>query len=115
MELAPTKRWCSRAERPTVGRVLRTGSRSSQPLLTLAAAFTLSRRGTEALGVRRHVQRLQRVTPIHQFAPGGGNRALLDRSGTGPFSIRIVAHRDGRTGRLLLVPVDERVVAGWLA
>lgn len=80
----------------------------------LAAVLTFSRRGSTQLGVRRHVQRLQRVTPIHQFAPGGGNRALLDRSGTGPFSIRIVAHRDGRTGRLLLVPIDERVVAGWL-
>jgi hypothetical protein len=98
-----------------VGFVPRTESRSTRPLVVLAAVLTFARRSTARTGIRRHVQRLQRVTPIQQFAPGAGNRALFEREGAGTFSIRILAYRDGRTGRLLLVPVDERVVAGWLA
>lgn len=93
----------------------RTEPRTTRALLLLAAAvLTFARRSTGgSSGVRLHVQRLQKLTPIQQFAPAAGNRALFDREG-GPFSIRIVAHRDRLTGRLMLVPVDERVLAGWL-
>ena len=83
-------------------------------LLLVAALLTFGRRSTVSAGVRLHVQRLQRVAPIQQFAPIYGNRALFDREGSGPFSIRIVAQRDLSTGRLLMVPIDERVLAGWL-
>lgn len=93
----------------------RTESRTARSALALAAtALSLTRRSATAPGVRLHVQRLQRITPIQQFAPGGGNRALLDRV-PGGWPIHIVAHRDLHTGRLMLVPIDERVLAGWLA
>jgi hypothetical protein len=82
-------------------------------LLLAVAALTFSRRARMTSGVRLHVQRLQRVTPIHQFATVAGNRALFDRTQF-PFDLRIIAQRDRHTGRLLLVPVDERVLAGWL-
>ncbi|MBO9531392.1 MAG: hypothetical protein J7513_00255 [Solirubrobacteraceae bacterium] len=90
--------------------------RTVRALLLLAAALlTLGRRAGLNTGVRMHVQRLQRVAPIQQFAPIYANRALLDRDGEGLFSIRIIAQRDVRTGRLVMVPIDERVLAGWLA
>jgi hypothetical protein len=97
-----------------VGCVPRSAPRTTRALLLLVAtALTFGRRSKINAGVRMHVQRLQRITPIQQFAPAAGNRALLDR-GHGPFLIRIVAQRDLLTGRLLLVPIDERVLAGWL-
>lgn len=92
-----------------------TEPRTTRALLVLAAAvFTFARRSTVRTGVRRHVERLQKIAPIQQFAPMAGNRALFDRE-HGLMGIRIVAHHDLLTGRLMLVPVDDRVLAGWLA
>jgi hypothetical protein len=89
--------------------------RTTRTLLLLAAALmTIGGRSRMRAGVRLHVERLQRITPIQQFAPMAGNRALFDREGHGLLGIRIVAQRDPHSGRLLLVPVDERVLAGWL-
>ncbi|MEH3053048.1 MAG: hypothetical protein PGN13_03435 [Patulibacter minatonensis] len=92
----------------------RSEPRTLRALLLLAvAALTFSRRARMSSGVRLHVQRLQRVTPIHQFATIAGNRALFDRHQL-PLDLRIVAQRDHRSGRMLMVPIDERVLAGWL-
>ena len=97
-----------------MGCVPRPATSTTRAILALiATAIAFARRSGLEPGVRRHVQRLHRITPIQQFAPGIGNRALLDRD-PGPFAIRIVAHRDRLTGRLMLVPVDERVLSGWL-
>jgi len=95
--------------------VPRTTPSTTRALLLLAAAtFAFSRLRPQRTGVRMHIERLQRITPIQAFAPAAGNRALMDREG-GPFRIRILAHHDTPLGRTLLVPIDERILAGWLA
>lgn len=64
--------------------------------------------------IRSHVELLQKVAPIQQFAPRAGSTALFGRGGH--FSVTIVAQRLGAAGaRYELVPVDERVAAAWLA
>lgn len=63
--------------------------------------------------IRRHVELLQRVTPIQQFAPVAANRAFFDLGDR--FDLTIVAHRVRDDLPYLLVPVDERRVAAWLA
>lgn len=87
--------------------------RTIRALLLLAVAVLTFARRSRAGGVRLHVERLQKIAPIQQFAPAAGNRALFDRE-AGPWAIRIIGQRDRATGRLMLVPVDERVLAGWL-
>ncbi|MBJ7472882.1 MAG: hypothetical protein JHD16_16365 [Solirubrobacteraceae bacterium] len=78
--------------------------------LALVRALRLPERGTT---LRRHVELLQKVTPIHQFAPVAGSRALFDRDGH--FGVTVVAHRHGTSEPWTLVPIDERELAGWLA
>lgn len=82
-------------------------------LLSMFAIVRSLRRPERGAGaVRRHVELLQKVTPIHQFAPAAGSRALFDREGH--FGVTVVAHRDRTDLPWTLVPVDERELAGWL-
>ncbi len=91
-------------------------SSTVRTILVLLSAFALLRSLRRPEGVtslRRHVELLQKVTPIHQFAPIAGSRALFDRDGA--FGVTVVAHRLRTDLPWTLVPVDERAVAAWLA
>jgi hypothetical protein len=89
-----------------------TSTRALLLMATLVFAFTRLR--PQRTGVRAHIERLQKITPIQQFAPAAINRGLVNREG-GPFYVRILAHHDTTLGRTQFVAVDERVLAGWLA
>ena len=87
--------------------------RSVLVLLSALALVRSLRRPERGTTLRRHVELLQKVTPIHQFAPIAGSRALFDRDGA--FGVTVVAHRLRTDLPWTLVPVDERELAGWLA
>lgn len=95
--------------------VPRTSSHQIRTILVLLTAASLlgwlprSRRMTT---LRRHVELLQRVTPIHQFAPAYAQRAAFDP--TDRLDLTIVAHRVRLGAPYLLVPVDDRQLAAWL-
>lgn len=84
-------------------------------LVLLAAAGILGwlPRLRRSGSIRAHVELLQKVAPIQQFAPRAGSTALFGRDGH--FSVTIVAQRLRADGPYALVPVDERQLAGWLA
>lgn len=91
-------------------------SSTVRTILVLLSAFALLRslrRPERITSLRRHVELLQKVTPIHQFAPIAGSRALFERDGD--FGVTVVAHRLRTDLPWTLVPVDERELAGWLA
>jgi hypothetical protein len=96
--------------------VPRPTSSTVRTILVLLSALALVRslrRPERGTSLRRHVELLQKVTPIQQFAPVAGSRALFDRDGH--FGVTVVAHRLRTDLPWTLVPVDERELAGWLA
>lgn len=81
-------------------------------LLSAAALLGWLPRRHRIGSVRAHVELLQKISPIQQFAPTAGSRALFDREGH--FGVTVVAHRLRDGAGWTLVPVDERELAGWL-
>lgn len=81
-------------------------------LLSAAALLGWLPRRHRVGSVRAHIELLQKVSPIQQFAPVAGSRALFDRDGH--FCVTVVAHRLRDGAPWTLVPVDERELAGWL-
>lgn len=82
-------------------------------LMSALALLRSLRRPERGTTLRRHVELLQKVTPIQQFAPVAGSRALFERDGY--FGVTVVAHRLRNDLPWTLVPIDERELAGWLA
>ncbi len=63
--------------------------------------------------IRRHIDLLQNVSPIQQFAPAAGHRTLVDLSDR--FDFTVIAHRVRDDLPYLFVPVDDRALEAWLA
>lgn len=93
----------------------RGGAQSARTILVLVSAAALLGwlpRRHRVGSVRAHIELLQKISPIQQFAPMAGSRALFDREGH--FGVTVVAHRLREGTPWTLVPVDERELAGWL-
>lgn len=84
-------------------------------LLTAAAFLGWLPRGRRVTTLRRHVELLQKITPVHQFAPVNAMHARWDPDPESGSGLTVVAQRVPADGPYLLVPVDDRVLAGWLA
>lgn len=94
----------------------RGGAQSARTILVLlstAALLGWLPRRHRVGSVRAHIELLQKISPIQQFAPAASSRALFDRDGH--FGVTVVAHRQRDGAPWTLVPVDERELAGWLA
>lgn len=82
-------------------------------LLALAAFLGWVPRSRRMTSLRRHVELLQRVTPVHQFAPSAAHRAFIDLDS--PGSLTVIAHRVLSGEPYTLVGFDERAFATLLA
>ncbi|MDO9356880.1 MAG: hypothetical protein Q7T55_24500 [Solirubrobacteraceae bacterium] len=87
-------------------------ARTAVVLLLAASLLGWLPRLRRSGSIRSHIELLQKVAPIEQFAQVAGQRSFVDLAGR--LDLTIVVHRARADLPYLFVPIDDRELAGWL-